>query len=140
MTSTSATTDCLSLSNARLGKRRSKDACVRMQMGLSNGNHWFSYSRERNLCGRYTFVVNGIVSHRYWDFALGLSTLSSQHQHAPTTDQLSCLASWQYSRISNSLATNYDLASCQRLQSSIAYLVVHPFALVDAVKHNFFNL
>ena len=113
MTTTSATRDCLSLSNARLGKRRLKDARVRIQMGLSNGNHWLSYSRERNLCGRYTSVVNGIVSHRNWDSVLGLSALSSQHQYAHTTDQLSCLASWQYGRVSNSLATSYDLASCQ---------------------------
>ena len=109
-------------------------------MGLSNGNHWLSHSWERNLCGRYASVINGIVSHRYWDLALGLSALSSQDQHAPTTDQLSYLSPWQYGRVSNDLATGYDLASCQRLQSSIAWFVVHPFALMDAVKHNFFDL
>lgn len=125
MTSTSATGNCLS--NTRLGKRRLKDARVRIQMGLSNGNHWLSHSRERNLCERYASVVNGIVSHRYWNFALGLSALSSQDQHAPTTDQLSCLSPRQYGRVSNDLATSHDLASSQQSQSSLAWLVVQPF-------------
>lgn len=56
----------------------------------------------------------GIVSHRNWDFALGLPALSSQDQHAPTTDQLSCLSPFfQYGRVSSGLATSHDLASCQ---------------------------